>query len=409
MPSLELFCFAAGLLLILSVAASKLSTRFGVPGLLIFLLIGMLAGSEGIGGIYFDNYQLAKTIGDIALMFILFNGGMETQWRTIQPVLGVGLVLSTLGVALTTLILGTFAWAVLGSFSSFDFGLDGISWLEGLLLGAIVSSTDAAAVFSILKSDRSGLKGHLKPLLELESGSNDPMAVLLTDTLVKVLAASDPSSTGLMTIMVTLLLRLGVATLVGYGIGLLMSWTTNRFSFDTKELYPVLTVGRVLLIYGIATLLQGNGFLAIYVAGVVLGNQRYPFKEEIASFMEGNAWIMQISMFLVLGLLVFPSQLLGVAPVAIAIALFLMFIARPLSVFIGLALARYSWQEKTFVSWVGLRGAVPIILAIAPISAGLDDSRVIFNLVFFIVLISVSVQGLTLTSSARWLKLTNDV
>ena len=402
MLSLEYISIAAGILLLASVMASKLSSKLGVPALLLFLLIGMLAGSEGIGGIYFDNYSLAKMVGDVALIFILFFGGLDTQWQKIRPVLGQGLILSTVGVALTMLILGSFAWFILGSASSFALGVHGIDWVEGLLLGAIVSSTDAAAVFSILKSSNLGLKDNLQPLLELESGSNDPMAVLLTTTLVRILVTADGS---LVELTITLVVQLCVGTLVGYLSGRLMGWTTNRLELDTKALYPIITLARVLLIYGIATVLKGNGFLAVYVAGVVLGNLQFPYKETIVDFHEGISWLMQITMFLVLGLLVFPSQLLAIAPVAIAISLFLMFVSRPLSVLVSLALTKYNWRAKLFISWVGLRGAVPIILAIAPITASIADADIIFNVVFFIVLISVSIQGLTLAPTARWLKL----
>ncbi|MGB5771437.1 MAG: potassium/proton antiporter [Crocosphaera sp.] len=402
MLSLEHFLIFIGLLLLASVVASKLSSKFGIPGLLLFLLIGMLAGSEGLGGFYFDNYLWAKTVGDIALIFILFSGGLDTEWQDIRPVLGQGLILSTVGVTLTMLLLGSFAWLVLGSFSSFSLGLDGINWVDGLLLGAIVSSTDAAAVFSILKSSNLGLKGNLQPLLELESGSNDPMAVLLTMTLVGVINQGENSWLDL---GINLILQLCVGTLVGYGSGRLMSWTTNRLGLTIKGLYPVISLARVLLTYGVATVLKGNGFLAVYVAGVVLGNRQYVYKETIVDFHEGISWLMQITMFLVLGLLVFPSQLVAIAPMSIVISLFLMLVARPLSVFLSLAWTNYNNSEKLFISWVGLRGSVPIILSIAPITAGIPDGETIFNVVFFIVLISVSIQGFTLASTARWLKL----
>lgn len=402
MLSLDYIFIAAGILLLASVMSSKLSRKFGIPGLLIFLFIGMLAGSEGIGGIEFENYELAKNIGDIALIFILFAGGLDTQWSHIRPVLAQGLILSTFGVGITVLSLGTFTWLVLGSFSSFSLGFDGITWLEGLLLGAIISSTDAAAVFSILKASKLDLKDNLQPLLELESGSNDPMAVLLTTTLVGMLTAKEGS---LGTLALALMTQLCVGTLVGYGAGNLMSWMTNRLHLDTKALYPVGSIARVLLTYGVATLLQGNGFLAVYIAGVVLGNQEFPYKETIIDFHDGISWLMQITMFLVLGLLVFPSQLPAIAPVAIIIALFLMLVARPLSVFMGLAWTKYHLRQKLFISWVGLRGSVPIILAIVPITMNLEDANTIFNVVFFIVLISVSIQGFTLVPAARWLKL----
>ncbi len=398
----ELFCVAAALLILVSVYASKLSNRIGVPALLLFLFIGMLAGSEGIGGINFENYQVAGIIGDIALIFILFSGGLDTQWQRIRPILGQGVILATVGVTLTMLILGTFSWWILGSFSEFKLGFEGISWLDGLLLGAIVSSTDAAAVFSLLRSNNTDLKGNLQPLLELESGSNDPMAVLLTPTLLKILGTSQVSSVAL---LFTLLLQITVGSFIGYGMGRMMSFSLNRLRVDIKGLYPVDMLAKVLLTYGIASLLGGNGFLAVYVAGIVAGNQKFAEKERITDFHEGLAWLMQIVMFLILGLLVFPSQLLPVAGIATVIALFLIFVARPLSTFICLAWTSYHWPEKGFIAWVGLRGAVPIILAIAPISAGLEGSFALFNVVFFIVLISVSLQGLTLAFMAKGLGL----
>ncbi|MDJ0718219.1 MAG: potassium/proton antiporter [Prochloraceae cyanobacterium] len=405
MMPLEYISIVAGFLLLASAIATKLSSKFGVPGLLLFLLIGMLAGSEGLGGIYFEDYSLAKTVGDVALIFILFSGGIDTKWDNIRPVLGQGLILSTVGVALTMFFLGSFAWFILGSFSSFNVGFDGIDWVEGLLLGAIVSSTDAAAVFSIFKSSNLSLKGNLQPLLELESGSNDPMAVLLTTTLVGMLKTANSSFVEL---GITLICQIGVGILVGYGAGRLIIWRMNHWALDTKGLYPVISLAQLLLTYGVATVFKGNGFLAVYLTGIVLGNHKFPYKETIVDFHEGISWLMQITMFLVLGLLVFPSQLPTIAPVAVIIALFLMFVARPLSVLVGLALTKYNPPEKLFISWVGLRGAVPIILAIAPITAGLTDAQTIFNLVFFIVLISVSIQGFTLVSTARWLKLAKE-
>nr|WP_017659525.1 potassium/proton antiporter [Baaleninema simplex] len=383
-----------------SVYASKLSSKIGIPALLLFLFTGMIAGSEGIGGIYFDNHQAAKVIGDIALIFILFSGGLDTQWKRVRPILLQGTILATVGVALTMLTLGTFAWFILRSFSNFQVGFEGISWLEGLLLGAIVSSTDAAAVFSMLKSSNIKLKGNLQPLLELESGSNDPMAVLLTTTLVKLLSASTVSIADL---LLNLLLQIIVGILVGYGMGIIISLDSNRLQVDLKGLYSVATIAKVLLTYGIATLCLGNGFLAVYVAGVVAGSRNFSEKERIVDFHDGLSWLMQITMFSILGLLVFPSQLLSVAGVATVIAVFLIVIARPLSVSISLALFSYDFREKGFISWVGLRGSVPIILSIIPISVGLEDATTIFNLVFFIVLISVAIQGFTLVPMAQWL------
>lgn len=392
------------MLLLISVFASKVANKFGVPALLLFLFIGMLAGSEGIGGLSFENYNLAKTIGDLALIFILFTGGLETEWKSIRPVLVQGLIMSTLGVALTMFFLGTFAWFMLGSFSSVMVGSDGINWVDGLLLGAIISSTDAAAVFSILKSSNLKLKGNLQPLLELESGSNDPMAVLLTTTLVNIVKTGDVS---FLNLGITLIAQLAIGIIGGYGFGRLMTWIINNIKVNAQGLYPVISLGQVLLTYSVITLLQGNGFLGVYIAGVVLGNSNFTYKSTILDFHDAISWLMQIGMFLLLGLLVFPSQLITVAPIAIIIALFLMFIARPLSVIIGLAISPYNNSEKLFISWVGLRGAVPIILAISPIAVGIPDAKTLFNVVFFIVLISVSIQGFSLGPTARWLKLEN--
>ncbi|CCQ56024.1 potassium/proton antiporter [Crocosphaera watsonii] len=402
--SFEYILIVAGLLLLISVFASKVANKFGVPALLLFLFIGMLAGSEGIGGLSFENYNLAKTIGDLALIFILFTGGLETEWKSIRPVLVQGLIMSTFGVALTMLFLGTFAWFMLGSFSSVMLGSDGINWVDGLLLGAIISSTDAAAVFSILKSSNLKLKGNLQPLLELESGSNDPMAVLLTTTLVNIVKTGDVS---FLNLGITLIAQLAIGIIGGYGFGRLMTWIINNIKVNAQGLYPVISLGQVLLTYSVITLLQGNGFLGVYIAGVVLGNSNFTYKSTILDFHDAISWLMQIGMFLLLGLLVFPSQLITVAPIAIIIALFLMFIARPLSVIIGLAISPYNNSEKLFISWVGLRGAVPIILAISPIAVGIPDAKTLFNVVFFIVLISVSIQGFSLGPTARWLKLEN--
>ncbi|OZH52053.1 potassium transporter [Hydrocoleum sp. CS-953] len=400
-PVEQLF-IGAGVLLLAGIIASKAANKLGVPALLLFLLVGMLAGSEGIGGIEFDNPMQAKLIGDLALTLILFAGGLDTQWTQIRPVLWKGLTLSTVGVGITALLLGSFAWFMLGSFSDFNIGPEGITWSEGLLLGAIISSTDAAAVFSVLRTSKLGLKGDLQPLLELESGSNDPMAVLLTVQIVEILSTGD---TSIIKLLLSLFLQIGVGGAFGYGMGRAIVWVVNHLRLSSQGLYPVATLAMAMLTYGITDLFGGNGFLAVYIAGVVMGNFRFMYSETIRSFHDGLSWLMQIVIFLTLGLLVFPSRLLPVAGVAIVIAIFLIFIARPVSVFICLVLSRYSLREKLFISWVGLRGSVPIILATFPVTAGISGGRSIFNVVFFIVLTSVLVQGLTLAPVARWLGL----
>lgn len=398
----EIVFILAGVLLFTGVLASKVAAKFGIPALFLFLLLGMVAGSDGLDIIEFDNPTLTRSIGDFALVIILFAGGLEANWKQIRPVLGVGLTLATAGVALTMLILGTFAWFVLDTFSTFNIGPAGITWGEGLLIGAIISSTDAAAVFSILKSSSLKLKGQLQPLLELESGSNDPMAVLLTSSIVQILVTDNFSPLGLAS---SLLQQLIIGSFLGYGFGQAMVWIINRLHLAVAGLYPIATLAILLFSFGLTSQIGGNGFLAIYIAGIVMGNSAIPHREEIVSFHDGLSWLMSISIFLMLGLLVYPSQLPEVAAVGLAIALFLMFVARPLSVFLCLLPTHMTLSEKGFLSWVGLRGAVPIILATLPLTAGINGASQIFNVIFFTVLVSVLVQGLSLTRVARWLDL----
>jgi potassium/hydrogen antiporter len=381
----------AALLLITGIAASKASNRLGVPALLLFLGIGMLAGSEGPGGIPFDDPMLAQYVGVLALAFILFAGGIETDQSTIRQVMWQGLSLSTLGVFLTAVLVAVFAKHIL------DF-----SWLEGLLLGGIVSSTDAAAVFSVLRSQRIGLKGTTKPLLELESGSNDPMAVFLTTAVLGLLTRPDASVAGLIPLFV---LQMAIGAAAGFGMGRATMWALNRLRLETEGLYPVVTVASVLLTYSGTALLYGNGFLAVYIAGIVMGSGDFIHKRSLMRFHDATAWLMQMVMFLVLGLLVFPSRLVPVMGTALLAALFLMLVARPLAVFVGLLGARLRFRQKVLVSWVGLRGAVPIVLATFPYQAGLPHADAYFNVVFFIVLTSVLLQGTTITAAARLLKL----
>lgn len=385
----EYVLIGASALLLLSVLASKISDRFGIPALLIFLVLGMLAGSDGIGGIYFDNPALAQSIGVIALVLILFSGGLDTEWKEIRPVLKEGVVLATLGVLITAVVVGLFSSAVLG-----------FSLLEGLLLGSIVSSTDAAAVFSILRSKGISLKGKLKPLLELESGSNDPMAIFLTIGLIQLITMPDLSPWSLLMLFLQQML---IGAAIGYGMGKVILLLVNRLRLGYEGLYPVLTLSLVLLTFGLTDLVGGSGFLAVYLAGIVLGNQDFLHQRSLSRFHDGLAWIMQIAMFLTLGLLVFPSRLIPIVGTGLLIAGCLIFVARPVSIFIGLARSALNWREKTFISWVGLRGAAPIILATFPLLAGLEESGTMFNVVFFVVLTSVLLQGTSLPRVARWL------
>ncbi len=384
---MDYILIAAGGLLLISIFASKISDRFGVPVLVLFLILGMLAGSDGVGGIYFDDPALAQSIGVVALVVILWSGGLDTEWKQIRPVLGAGGALSTLGVFVTALALGLFANLILG-----------FSLLEGFLLGAIVSSTDAAAVFSVLRSKGIHLSGKLKPLLELESGSNDPMAIFLTVGLIGLLQAPEQTLWGLLG-------AFAVQMLLGVVLGLGASWVmlvlVNRLRLGYEGLYPVLMLSMVFLLFGLTNTLGGNGFLAVYLAGVSLSRFDFVHKRSLLRFHDGMAWLMQIAMFLTLGLLVFPSRLVKIAGEGLLIALCLMLVARPVGVFLSLLPTSFRWREKAFVSWVGLRGAVPIILATYPLLAGLPKADLIFNIVFFVVLTSVLLQGTTIPWAAR--------
>jgi len=383
----------AAALVIVSVLVSKISDRFGIPVLLLFLALGMLAGSEGPGGIYFDDAGLAQAVGVVALVVILFSGGLDTDWGQVHPVARESWTLATLGVLLTALMLGAFASWVLDEFSL----------LEGLLLGAIVSSTDAAAVFSVLRSKGIHLKEPLKPLLELESGSNDPMAVFLTLGLIRLITSP---GTPVASLLVMFFQQMVVGAALGYLMGRLMLLLLNRIRLGYEGLYPVLSLALVFLTYGVTDALGGSGFLAVYIAGIVLGNRDFVHQRSLNHFHDGLAWLMQIAMFLTLGLLVYPSRLLPVMGSSLLIVGFLMFVARPIAVFLGLLPSRIDLRSKVFASWIGLRGAVPIILGTYPLLAGIAEPRssVIFNIVFFIVFTSVLLQGTSIPLVARWLR-----
>ncbi|MDD2310775.1 MAG: potassium/proton antiporter [Desulfuromonadaceae bacterium] len=391
MDQTELLMLAGSVLLLLGILASKVSSRLGIPALVLFLAVGMLAGSEGPGGIHFDDPRLVQTMGVFALAYILFAGGLDTNWRSVRPVLREGMVLSTIGVAMTALLVGWFVHITLE-----------FSWFEGLLLGAIVSSTDAAAVFAVLRSRGVNLRGNLKPLLELESGSNDPMAVFLTLGMVMLL--TEPN-TSVLSLAPMVIWQMAAGAAMGYLLGKASVILINRLRLDYEGLYSVLTLTLVPFIYGFASLAKANGFLAVYLAGMVMGNSAFVQKRSLLRFHDGLAWLMQIAMFLVLGLQVFPSHLLPVVPTGLAVAAFLMLIARPVSVFAALSLSRLTLQEKGLISWVGLRGAVPIVLATFPLLAGIGKAEILFNMVFFIVLTSALLQGSSIPLVARWLKL----
>ncbi len=381
----------AGVLLLLGIASSKFSARLGVPVLVLFLSVGMVAGSEGIGRIPFEDYDLANSVGSVALALILFDGGLRTSLASVRRVWRPALALSTVGVLLTSLLTGLAAAWVLK-----------LPILQGLLLGSIVGSTDAAAVFSVLRSSGLKLPDRLTSTLEVESGSNDPMAIFLTLGLIGVITGSTDSAQALLLLFVA---QFGVGSLAGLAMGRLASWAINRINLDYPGLYPLLALAFGLVAFGVAAVLGGSGFLAVYVAGIVLGSSSIVFRRGIFSFHDAIAWLGQIVLFVMLGLLSFPSRLLAVAGEGLLIALVLILVARPIAVWSSAWPFRFRRRELTFLSWVGLKGAVPITLATFPLMAGVPQSHLIFNAVFFVVLISVITQGWSLPLVARWLRI----
>ncbi|MEW5883356.1 MAG: potassium/proton antiporter [Armatimonadota bacterium] len=389
--SLEQMLLVAAGLLLLGVLASKMSSKLGIPALVLFLGIGVAAGSEGVGGIPFEDYDTARIVGTIALAFILFAGGLETPWRRIRTVLWRGVSLATCGVIVTTVVFGLFVRWLLA-----------LSWVESMLLGAIVASTDAAAVFGVLRARRLRLRHDLTAALEFESGSNDPTAIFLTTMLTSVALTGSNSITTLDVIAFFVEMFLG--GLIGLMLGYVWVRGINRARLEYDGLYPVLTIALVLLSFALSALVGGNGFLCVYVAGVTLGSHNFVHRLALIQFHDGLAWLMQITLFLVLGLLVFPSQLLPVAGIGLLLAVVLVIVARPVAVFSSLILASLTVREKLFISWVGLRGAVPIVLATIPISSGVPGSEVFFNVVFFVVVVSVILQGSFIPLVARLLR-----
>ena len=387
------------ILIFCAIMISKTGYRFGIPTLLLFLLVGMGFGTDGLG-LEFNSAKDAQFIGMIALSIILFTGGMDTKLRDIKPVMAQGMILSTAGVLLTTLLTGGFIFWLSG-FSSMNIAMP---ILTSLLLAATMSSTDSASVFNLLRSQRMNLKENLKPMLELESGSNDPMAYMLTIALIQVIASDSGFDIGLL--VKDLLVQFFVGGVMGYAFGRLAVWLINKVNLSNSSLYPILLLSLVFITFTITDLLHGNGYLAVYILGVIVGNARLVFRKEINTFMNGLTWFSQIVMFLSLGLLVNPHEMLGVSVSAMLIGLFMIFVARPLTVMLCLLPFRQmTFKAKCFVSWVGLRGAVPIIFATYPVVSEIPGSQVIFNIVFFITLLSLIFQGMTIAPVAKWLGL----
>ena len=386
------------ILLFVSIVVGKTGYRFGVPTLLLFLVVGMLFGSDGLG-LQFHDAKDAQFIGMVALSIILFSGGMDTKFREIKPILGPGIVLSTVGVLLTALFTGLFIWWI-----------SGMSWSNiylpitaSLLLASTMSSTDSASVFAILRSQKMNLKHNLRPMLELESGSNDPMAYMLTIVLIQFIQSS---GMGVGAIVGSFAIQFIVGAAAGYVLGKLAIRMLNKLNIDNQALYPILLLAFVFFTFSITDLLKGNGYLAVYIAGIMVGNNKIMHRKDIYTFMDGLTWLFQIIMFLCLGLLVNPHEMLEVAAVALLIGVFMIIIGRPLSVFLCLLpFRKITMKSRIFVSWVGLRGAVPIIFATYPVVAGVEGSNLIFNIVFFITIVSLVVQGTTISFVARILTL----
>ncbi len=386
------------ILLFVSIAVSKTSARFGVPTLLLFLLVGMLFGSDGLG-IQFNDMKDAQFVGMIALCIILFSGGMDTKFHEIKPILAPGLVLSTVGVLLTAVFTGIFIWWLSGmQWSNIYF-----AFLPSLLLASTMSSTDSASVFAILRSQKMNLKHNLRPMLELESGSNDPMAYMLTIVLIQLITAE---SNGAGAIVISFLQQFIFGGLIGYGTGKLAVYIINKLNLDNKSLYPIFMLAVVFFTFSVCDLFKGNGYLAVYISGMMIGNSKIANRKEISTFFDGLTWLFQIIMFILLGLLVNPREMLDVACVAMLIAGFMILIGRPLSVALCLLpFRKITARSKLYISWVGLRGAVPIIFATYPVVANVEGADQIFNIVFFITLLSLILQGTTLPFFARKLGL----
>lgn len=386
------------ILLFVSIIIGKTGIRLGLPVLLLFLIVGMAVGEDGIG-IRFENPAIAQFVGVVALSIILFSGGMDTKIKEIKPVMGQGLILATLGVLFTTFITGGFVYWVAHEISPES----KVLFADCLLLAAVMSSTDSASVFNILRSKGLNLKHNLRPLLELESGSNDPMAYMLTIVLIQIMQSGEMS---VGKILLSFLIQFAVGIVVGYLLGRFAVYTLNHIHIQNHSLYQVILLALVFFTFSFCEILGGNGYLAVYIAGLIVGNRRIIYKKNVANFFDGTAWLLQIIMFLTLGLLVKPKELLGVAWIGLLIGMFMIIIARPVSVLLCLLpFRRMTFRSKLYVCWLGLRGAVPIIFATYPLLAHIPQARQIFNIVFFITLLSLLIQGTSVGYVARKLRL----
>lgn len=399
MITAENILLVGSILIFTSILISKTGYRFGIPTLLLFLLVGMAFGSDGLG-IQFNSASDAQFIGMMALSIILFSGGMDTRYADIKPVLKQGILLSTVGVLVTTLLTGLFIFFL----SHYTHASIELTLMVSLLLAATMSSTDSASVFSLLRSQRMNLKYNLRPMLELESGSNDPMAYMLTIVLIQVIGSG--SNFDVTVILKDLFIQFLFGGVIGYAFGKFAVWLVNKIELSNSALYPILLLSLVFITFTLTDLVKGNGYLAVYIAGMIVGNARLAYRKETNTFMNGLTWLFQIIMFLTLGLLVNPHEMLDISVTALLIGVFMILIARPVSVFLCLLPFKgITNKARVFISWVGLRGAVPIIFATYPVIAQIPGSNQLFNIVFFITLLSLTIQGMTISKMARWLKL----
>ena len=396
---IELFLLVFSVLFFFSILAGKASSKFGVPALLLFLTVGMLFGSDGLG-IEFENIYAAKNIGTIALCIILFSGGMDTNIAEVRPVMGRGIILATVGVFMTALVTGVTIWWILGM----TMKSAGVGLLTSLLMASTMSSTDSASVFSILRSKGLNLKNNIRPMLELESGSNDPMAYILVVTLLDIIKMNSTPNYWLAA--GSLVLQLAIGALMGILLGKLSVYIINKIKIGNDSLYPILVLTLCVFIFSVTYFTKGNGFLAIYLGGLVIGNSKFVHKRSSLNFFDGLAWLFQLVMFLTLGLLVNPHELVPIIVPGLIISVLMILFTRPLTVFLCLLpFRKMAGRDKIYVSWVGLRGAVPIIFAIIPLAEGVPHARLIFNIVFLCTLVSLVVQGTSLPMIARWLNL----
>jgi len=381
-----------GLVLLICITSSKVLYKFGVPMLLIFIILGMLFGSDGVVGIYFDNYELTRELCSFGLVFIMFYGGFGTNWKEAKPVARESILMSTFGVIITSGLTGLFCYFVLKT-----------SLLEGLLIGSIVGSTDAASVFSILRSQKLNLKGEIASILEVESGSNDPVAYMLTLIVLTLM-----NNGGISSIVPIVIGQIIFGILIGVILSKLTVYIMRNANFEVDGFYTIFITAIAILSYALSEWVGGNGYLSVYIAGIVIGNSKIPHKRSLVHFFDGVSWIMQIMLFFVLGLLAFPSELPSVIGSSILISIFMIIIARPIATFSVLSWFKIPFKQQLFVSWVGLRGAASIVFAIYAITSGIPLENDIFHIIFFIALLSVAIQGTLIPKVARKLDLVDD-